>query len=476
MGDAKLAMLERAANQLLAVVAPTASRLVYTQVVMKDDHDTASTDGASVIYMPADFCGQPIPANEPVSVGLLAHEVGHFLQPLDAIRQVEAEGAPHWLANVLLDIQGEAMVESIFPALRDPLAEVRRCVKQTQERTYVRKAAAAASLSEAFGPLVLLARFASPSQVFDARAALDHVHQGFAQRAAVFLNLMAAAELLPPDGVASHLRTILHEFPELRGAPAPNLPLGAPASRLDGALGGLLAGEIRTNLTGWSGSREQEIREKQYAAEPPRPEAVRLSRAIRARFDVRFGKLEVVAPGRFDRHEAARGNLPFRMGVKGQERPLPRALVCVDVSSSMDEQRKHAAAFIAAQALALAVQASGGEAVGLLFDSYATVSVTGDASPLFAPRSQWRNVDGTSFLFLSEAWRRWPRHRVLLVTDGLGNAPTALPSDRARTVGIVIPPGKVGPLLGVCVRVVTLDRPDLLPSILAMLLPRTDVA
>ena len=43
----------------------------------------------------------------PVAIGLLAHELGHFLQPLAEVQQVEQEtGAPHWLANILLDIRG----------------------------------------------------------------------------------------------------------------------------------------------------------------------------------------------------------------------------------------------------------------------------------------------------------------------------------------------------------------------------------
>ena len=45
---------------------------------------------------------------------------------------------------------------------------------------------------------------------------------------------------------------------------------------------------------------------------PPQPDAQRLARAIRTRFDVTHGALEIMAPGRFDRQEAARGQpAPF---------------------------------------------------------------------------------------------------------------------------------------------------------------------
>ena len=84
--------------------------------------------------------------------------------------------------------------------------------------------------------------------------------------------------------------------------------------------------------------------------------------------------------------------------------------------------------------------------------------------------------DGTSFQFLSEAWRRWQHHQVLLITDGQGDSPTALPSDRKRTSAIVIPDGSAKTLRTFCAHVVTLDEPRLLPSVLATLIPRTNIA
>jgi hypothetical protein len=476
MSDAALQMLERAANHLLAVVAPGASRLVHTRVTLENTAPTASTDGASTIAMPTTFCGQDIPANEAVSVGLLAHELGHFLQPLKAVVEVAAEeGAPKWLVNVLLDIQGEALVESLFPAVAAPLAAVRACVKQEKLRAYRRTLAKAASFVEAAGPLALLGRFAQVDRPFSEQDAQNAVAPAFEAAGRRYLHLLKQAEELAPDDLPGHLRTLMRQCPELRQAQAPPSPLGDPQAQRNGALGDLLAEEARAQLRGWSCRPKSPLRIRHYTREAPRPEAERLARAIRTRFDVRRGGTEVLAPGRFDRQEMARGNVPFRMAVTGSERPLPKVVICVDVSSSMDERRKAETAFIAAQALALAVEA-GGAVVGLLFDSCAGVSRTGDGIPLFAPAGQRRMADGTNFLFLTEAWRRWPRHRFLLVTDGQGTAPFALPADRERTAAIVIPPGDGTTLQPICGRIVELNRLDLLPSLLTLLLPRSDLA
>ena len=93
----------------------------------------------------------------------------------------------------------------------------------------------------------------------------------------------------------------------------------------------------------------------------------------------------------------------------------------------------------AAQAVALAVREAGGEVVGILFDDSAQVADTGDEALLFCD-PDGLSYGGTGFEFLADAWRRWPAHVILLVTDGDGSIPLALPGDKARTSAILIPP------------------------------------
>ena len=72
------------------------------------------------------------------------------------------------------------------------------------------------------------------------------------------------------------------------------------------------------------------------------------------------------------------------------------------------------------------------------------------------------------------AWRRWPTHVILLVTDGDGSIPLALPGDKARTSAILIPPDcDPGAMSQIAARVVTLGDLRGLADVLALLTPRT---
>jgi len=64
----------------------------------------------------------------------------------------------------------------------------------------------------------------------------------------------------------------------------------------------------------------------------------------------------------------------------------------------------------------------------------------------------------------------------LLVTDGDGSIPLALPGDKARTSAILIPPDcDPGAMSQIAARVVTLGDLRGLANVLTMLLPRTQV-
>ena len=159
--------LQSAANQIFSVVAPTTSRLARIQVSVSDEASTASTDGVIAIRMPTTFCGEAVAESAPIAVGLLAHEVGHFLQPLAEIIQVEQEhNVPHWLANVALDIHDETLMQLLFPALDTPFYAVRRAVKKAHEAGYRRAIETAATFTQAAANLALQARFTDPDVPF----------------------------------------------------------------------------------------------------------------------------------------------------------------------------------------------------------------------------------------------------------------------------------------------------------------------
>lgn len=468
-----LSALQSVANTILAVLAPTTSRLVRVAVVCDDSDDTAYTDGNLVIALPTAFCGCPLPGDTAVSVGLLAHEAGHFVQPLAAIRQVEEEtGVPHWLSNILLDIHGESFVESVFPPLTEPLVATRRAVHAAHAGEYRRDLEQAASFAEAAPHAALLSRFSRSAQSFHPDWVQERPWSAkpWATAVAEFLDLLDAASELSAADLPAQLRQIIARFPELRSVPVPDLPA---YGRLQAdALGHILLGEAGLGSQGICPNETAELQFRRYTREAPEAEALRLAGSLRPHFEAGPGHIEVAAPGRIDRHALARGDpLPFRMRLPGKALPAPQVVLCLDISGSM-AGKKLSMARVAGQSIALAVAAQGGDVVGVLFSDAAQTAVASTPSPLFAPLREWTPMGGTSFFFLPHVWRQWPEHRVLLLTDGYATPPPTLPADRQRTSAVLILEGNHRTLAGMATQTVKLADLKDLPTLLAMLIPR----
>ena len=91
-----------------ALLGDLASFLAPRLIIAKED--TASTDGRTWIRLPEEFLGIRLGETRSVQVfiGLLAHEVGHWLQPLKAIGEVEQRtGLQHDILNIVLDVHLE---------------------------------------------------------------------------------------------------------------------------------------------------------------------------------------------------------------------------------------------------------------------------------------------------------------------------------------------------------------------------------
>ena len=466
-----ISALQSAANQLLAVLAPASARLVRIMVVLESKAHTASTDGNIVIIMPPDFHGHPIPEDDAVTVGLLAHEAGHFVQPLEQVLAVEKEhGVPHWLANVTLDIHGESFVAGVFPAMAEPLQATRQAVNAALAATYRSRLEAANSFGTAAGYAALMGRFSMPALPFQP-AWLNRRwwNKPWYGKMAHFLGELDNAAYLAPDKLPGFLVSLIQQFPELKQSPLSDLP-GYGRTEAD-RLGEIALGEAQHGSKGCSPGGAGRLQARHFSPEAPEGEALRLSRSIRTRFEADAGIIEVNAPRRIDRHALARGEpLPFRMRLPGKSLPAPQVVLCLDISGSMSE-RKLALARVAGQAIAHSVASNDGHVAGVLFSDDGIMSVKGDASPLFAPLREWLPRGGTSFQFLAHVWRRWPEHLVILLTDGYGATPAALPADRARTYAVLIAgePHRIQPIAA---HVLELDDLRALPSLLAMLIPR----
>ncbi len=447
-----LTTLESAANQIFAVVAPHTVRLVRVGVVISDEAETACTDGRIVIWMPTRFHGVSVAQNLPIAIGLLAHEVSHFLQPLDAIEQVEeSEHIPHWLSNVALDVQGESLVESIFPAFHRPLAQTRRAVQQDCEEVYRAGVAQAQDFVQAAGHLALWGRFHRPLLPFWSQ----EVPPGSPDQTAAlrFLHHLDTFRTCPAGRLPQALTHLIHTFPELRSTPVPRFPDGMgqrPALPQDVLLAALQR-EALGHVGGSTLHGSEELRIHKQSPCAFLPDAQALSRGLRPHFTGRQAVTEVVAPGRFLRRAAVREVIPFRLRLPGHTHPATKLVLCLDASGSMgatcpgsNGSSKWHVAQLAAQALALAVQQSGGQVVGVVFGDHAWTTPDSDSLALAPERTAQvgRTGSGTSFRFLSDLWRRYPQHRVLVLTDGSGDAPSVvIPADRQRTSALIIPMG-----------------------------------
>lgn len=483
-----LATLESAANLLLSAVAPTISRLVRVDVEICDEADTAATDGSIFIRMPTRFCDESVADNVSVAVGLLVHEIGHFLQPLEEIDAVEkAEQIPHWLTNVVLDIQGEALLETLFPSFRKPLAAVRRVVGRNRLAVYESAIGKASTFREAAVSLALWGRFAEPEQPFTAGRLAPKIRKR--SSATRFVRALDEFRHCPAWGLPQKLAALIGLFPELRGSSTSSLSDELDGVRVSrsGSLQAALAGEAFGNVADLAGGGfTAPIQQVNHHAEPYRPAALGLSRALRTRFMARSSGIEILAPGRFHRRSSAREEVPLRMALPGRERPAPSLVLCVDASGSMNDRcagsagrSKWDVAQIAAQAVALSVEAAGGSVVGLIFADEAWTTPQGNALPLTVARGTSTGIvgTGTCFAFLTEVWRRYPGHQVLVLTDGHGGAPFGiLPGDRERTHAIIIPKGHPHLVRSWSQQQVVLNDLRRLAQVLAMLVPRADLA
>lgn len=475
--------LESAANQIFAAVAPHSVRLVRVGVVISDEAETAATDGRVYICMPTSFHGVAVAENLSVAIGLLAHEISHFLQPLDAIEQVEeTERIPHWLSNVAIDIQGESLVESIFPAFRQPLAAVRRTVQVDMQAGYSEAVAQASNFREAAGHLALYGRHLKPLLPFYPDA-LPPVCPDQSQSLG-FLQALDGFRACPTEQLPQALTRMIQNFPELRTAPAPRFPdgMGDWPSFVKDVLLQVLRREALGNLGGASGGHVEEVQVLRSTSTAFLPDAEALSRRLRPHFTGRQAVAEVVAPGRFQRRAAVREVIPFRLRLSGRTHPATKLVVCVDASGSMggvspgsNGSSKWHVAQLAAQALALAVQNTGGQVIGVIFGDYAwTTSKDSLAlAPEFKEQMQ-RTGGGTSFRFLSDIWRRYPEHHILVLTDGAGDVPDCvLPGDLVRTSALIIPDGDPQRAAPWSSRQVVLKDLRHLGQVLALLTPRS---
>jgi hypothetical protein len=152
--------MTRQAELILSMLGTSLPVLIRPHVVLKDTAETASTDAKRYINMPYDFDG--IPTTEPefawAQTALLAHELSHWLQPCAEIDQVQKEaGLDPDFVNIVMDVQGEALIASLLPFYNKHLTALREHVGQKHQGNYAEYAEKAAANDNFLGVAISLA-------------------------------------------------------------------------------------------------------------------------------------------------------------------------------------------------------------------------------------------------------------------------------------------------------------------------------
>lgn len=438
-----------------ALLGDLASFLSPRLVIAKDD--TASTDGRTWICLPEEFLGIRLGEKMEVFIGLLAHEVGHWLQPLKAVTEVERKtGLHHDIVNIVLDVHLEHLVPVLFPLFAAPLESVRAVVRDAHKSDYEKMYKESSDFLQAADAALLFGRFCVDMEVsFSSPYAL--IQRKATRNRKVDENRMNdlvervshVTSYLRED-LPSYFDQLAIDFPELC-QPIVSFGITNPLDSLKSGGDGMdivrtLLEDLKVDADGASADV---IEEKSSGRNPASAETLAVSRQLQKRWDVVRGCGVIMAPGRLNRLSAVRGDpMPFTMPapIKGKQSPQTKIVLIVDWSGSMgvNENVPWNAALQAAQAIALAIRSTGGDVRTAIFAEHLWHAPSFSADVLFSTSlgslslMEARGED-TNFSWLPQVWQSFPDYRVVLLTDGNGYPPKAiLPSGRKRTSAVLL--------------------------------------
>jgi hypothetical protein len=458
--NAALASLQKQLDIVASMLLGNLFLAIRPRLVLKEDADTASTDGRLWVEMPHKFCGVGLEDGEPgIFLGLMAHEIGHWLQPIKAIKEVEKETSLlHDAVNIVLDVNCEQVVTDILPLFENPLVAVRMLVRKEQAAQYRKAFNEAKDFLPAAIAALLYCRYCEDPHVSFSTSATGQIgpKRSLVPSRQRSYDVGHIVELLTfvrsqfpscqRDDLPQKLQELAETFPELCVAQPPDGLAFDP-------LGGLQS----------EGEAEEEVRRipnypgvpcGNYEAKPigndhPSLDVLSVSRQLKNRWVARARVMSVMAPGRLDRQAMLRDTpLPFVMKTShatgSRDTGVKKIFLAVDWSASMSGD-PWIAAVNAARAISLAIKADGGDPRALLFAENAWHAPDFDATAaLFASFLQGGpNLDNacgndTSFTWLPEIWQQFPEHQVLLLTDGAGYLPAFVPPACRKRTSVVL--------------------------------------
>jgi hypothetical protein len=438
-----------------ALLGDLASFLSPRLIIAKDE--TASTDGRTWVRLPEEFLGIRLSEKIQIFIGLLAHEVGHWLQPLKAIEAMEQKtGLNHDILNIILDVHLEHFVPVIFPLFASPLQAVRAVVRNVHKLDYEKGYKEAGTFLEAADYALLFGRFcvdtevsfSSPYALIQRKAMRNRKVDG--HRMNDLVERVAHVTSYLREDLPSYFEQLAIDFPELCQQGISFGIINPLDSLKSGGDGMDIVRDILEDLkVGMDEASAYVIEEESFGRSPASAETLAVSRQLQKRWDVVRGCGVIMAPGRLNRLSAVRGDpMPFTMPapLKGKQSPQTKVVLIVDWSGSMgvNENAPWRAALQAAQAIALALRSTGGDVRAAIFAEHLWHAPNFSADVLFAAGLGTLSLveargEDTNFSWLPHVWQAFPDYRVILLTDGNGYQPNAIiPSGRKRTSVVLL--------------------------------------
>lgn len=433
-----LALINRVAGLIASLLLSKASRYTDPRVLLDDG--VPRTNGQTV-YLPRKFLGFDLLEDAWVGVALLAHEFGHWLQPLDQITQVKWEtGLDHNIVNLLLDIQNDAMIASASPMFGAPLARLRKAVAAQENLENLKKAARSGDPFQSGYAALFCNRFeiglgliTGPDNWFDIQDAANEF------------------TYFVPTDLPEKLRQFALKFPQFC-RPSPSKTRSGHASQAQTECDEQAEGD---SVTGTSKLKEGVQQSRLEGFIPPSREVEADAARIAPRW-MNHQVGSVMGPGRFDHMAALRQEpMPFSQpSGKGKQKSPPRLVLALDISNSM-KGHKWEKSLVAGQVVQRAIEKAAPNGFNGLEILFFTEDLFKPANPghkgLFSRSLNGRSLNslpggGTSFAWLSGIWLEHPEHHVVIVTDGDGPPPLVVSqSCRQRTTVIAIDSGSPTP-------------------------------
>ncbi len=445
--------LQKILDLVVSLLTDGIARIASPSLILSDE-PTASTDGKAHIVMPRTFLGKDITEQIVCAIGLLAHEFGHWLQPLAEINEIEKQTElDHDIVNILLDIQLEENIVRIMPLFKHNLEQLRSAIGKAHKKDYVQKQKQSQTFLEAALYTLLYGRFCDDITV---SFKFSKINISALQKFAKLHSLVCDASIftmLKSSDLPEKIREIAANYPELCNQ---NRNSGEgllnPTDIISSTNMEALARLINSLVSVYEGAGDCESSVAMlHGHEAPCPEVLAVSRSIQKRWEVPRASGSIMGPGRMNRLAAVRGDpIPFEVASpKGRSYPETKVVLVADHSGSMEGAR-WSETLKAAQAVTIAIRNTGGDVRGAIFEGGLVYARDFDSGIFFSSAIGSRSMhlaDGnlTSFGWLPLVWQIFPQHRIVLLTDGNGFYPPVVPQAcRRRTSAILLQVGPAG--------------------------------